>query len=894
MYPVLCSPTYDVRYWTTFANGVLSDAISCEVEENRNGEYELEMQYPITGRHYSKIALRWLIIAKPNYTDEPQPFRIYSISKEIDGVVTINAQHVSYDLSGYVASPFTATGIQDALSKLSSSSVVYPSTITRFTFTSDMSGTQTMSVKHPESVRALMGGVEGSLIDLYGGEWHFNGRTCELLSARGENRGVAIRYGKNMTDLTQEENIDAVYTAVFPYYYSEDTETLVTLTNKVVNVSGTFNHTRILPLDLTAEFSEAPTEAQLQTAAENYITNNQIGTPKVNLTVSFATLSELSERVDLCDTVSVYFDALGVSATAKCIRTKWDVLKDRYIEAELGSARNSLASTIANTFEVKKAIKDGTSQLATVASAIAGKVTGNAGGYIVLHDTNGDGEPDELLILNRATIASATRVIRINNAGIAFSKNGYAGPYSTAWNIDGEFVADFIASGSLQTNSVTIFGDANFTWDNANIQMINPSNTDQIIRFGKYDGTHYGLGFSVDGGTTWTSGFSFDGIRLLGNVGTQARVVIDSDSFDIVDENNVGMCHLGAGTVLDTDGASVDGYFYRLGTRMAGSAGNGAYAVSLGRLNDFSGAYAIVLGYNCKGTGNYSTAIGYLSEATGPNSVAIGTRNSVTAERATCIGSRNANAIPYSVCFGHDNSLSCTSGNSATCIGNGNTIESANSTAFGDANVLQGNGLAYGNLNTITTFAYAFGDENEVSGRYSFVYGMDSVVSGMYVYTLGRQLKVQNNYICVIGKFNTGSQTSTGYALIVGGGTSDTNRADPLILTNGGNMTITGSLTQNSDSRLKTIIGEAPDLSGIRAVRYKWNEKKFEHDNDEHIGYIAQEVEKAAPYLVHEDGSGYKTIDYIGLLCAKVEQLEKTVAGLTKRIAELEGGVPVG
>ena len=227
MYPKLFNA--DATSWASFGIGVLSGAISCDVEENRNGSYELEMTYPVTAPFYDELKLRRLIVAKPNYTDDPQPFRIYDISKPLNGVVTVKAQHISYDLSGFIDAPFEALDLANALTTMVSSNTIYP-TSCPFTFSTDKTGSQAMNVKHPQSVRALMGGVEGSLIDTYGGEWHFDGYSCELKANRGEDRGVLIRYGKNLTDLRQEENNASVYTGVYPYYYNADADTLVTLT----------------------------------------------------------------------------------------------------------------------------------------------------------------------------------------------------------------------------------------------------------------------------------------------------------------------------------------------------------------------------------------------------------------------------------------------------------------------------------------------------------------------------------------------------------------------------------------------------------------------------------------------------------------------------------------
>lgn len=508
MNPVLFSA--DASSWDSFGIGVLSDAISCTVEEERNGKYELEMEYPITGAFYAQIGFRSLIVAKPNFADNPQPFRVYQISKPLNGIVTINAEHISYDLSGYANDTFTAQGIQAAMSGIISGNtrpVNCP-----FIFSSDMSKTQTMSIGYPVSIRAAMGGIAGSMIDVYGGEWHFDGYHCILNAARGTNRGVKILYGKNLTSLVQEANNANVYTAVMPYYYNKDTGDRRVLTEKVVQVPGTFTFQRVLPLDLTSEFEELPSEAQLRTRANKYIEDNSIGVPKVNLTVGFQYLEGLADRIDLCDTVSVGFDALGVSATAKCIRTKWDVLKDRYIEVELGSARKSLAGTIAETSEIAREITKYSSEYKATTERIANTVTGNTGGYIVLNDTDNDGKPDEILIMDSPSKETAVNVIRMNSGGIAFSKTGYNGTYSTAWNINSEFSADFIAAGQLKTNLVEIFGDTNFKWDDANIEIKDPANALRLIRIGKYDGTNYGIGFSIDGGQTWITGLDFTGI----------------------------------------------------------------------------------------------------------------------------------------------------------------------------------------------------------------------------------------------------------------------------------------------------------------------------------------------------------------------------------------------
>lgn len=882
MYPILFE--HDATSWDSFGIGVLSDVITCEVEENRNGPYELEMTYPITGMFFSEIITRRLIVAKPNYTDNPQPFRIYSISKPLNGIVTVKAQHISYDLSGYVDAPFTATGIQAAMSTMLNSLTVTP-TPCPFRLRSNMSGSGVMKVKHPESVRALMGGVEGSLLDNYGGEWRFDGFNCILDSARGADRGVTIQYGKNLTDLQQEENIDKVYTAVYPFYYNDETETLITLPEKTIQAAGTFPFIRIMPLDFSFDFEETPSEAQLRAKAETYLSNNNIGVPDINLTIQFIQLEGFSERVDLCDTVTVKFDRLGISATAKCIRTKWDVLKGRYIEAELGSAKNSFADTIAKSQQITEVIDERSVHFQNVAVKIASKVTGNSGGYIVIHDTDNDGEPNELLILDNENIDDAVHIIRINNSGIAFSKNGYSGPYDTAWNIDGEFVADFIAAGELQTDKVTIFGDSNFTWDGANITMVDPTDQNKMIRFGCYDGTNYGLGFSKDGGTTWVAGFSFNGLRVIRGVDNGAYASIDGDRFDIIDEDGVNITHLGAeDNVYDDDDCTVvaPGNYFRLGTWSPYDANyqyHGNYSFSAGFNNNPHGYASVTIGYANTALRFGSIAIGRGNKTTG-NGIAIGLR--CTSSGAGYSADTSGNRLYFgSVAIGSDvKSLHATAvaigknvevSSGAVGIGCIITSSAPNATAIGYHTHAEGDGAT-----AIGVLTNATGTNSVAIGKTTTASATDSVALGTY-----SEAKGAGQFVC--GRYNV---ASTSYKFILGAGTYQ-ERKNIVTVTGSGNMTIAGTLTQNSDSRLKEVTGEAPDLSCVRAVKFRW--KNEPEDKEEHIGYIAQDVEEVAPYLVGKNDNGFKTLDYIELLCAKVEYLEQKVAKLISRVEELEG-----
>ena len=451
--------------FTTQGIGALKDALSCKVTEERNGGFELEMAYPIDGRHFSEIGQRSLILAKPNPTDDPQPFRVYRITRPIGGVCTIYARHISYDLAGIpVEPPLTANNATAALSALTSQTVI-PSP---FTLDTDMVASGTFRVSVPSSVRQLMGGVEGSIIDVFGGEWRYgyagDPYHIRLMNARGGNNGVEIRYGKNLIDLKQEENIASVYTGVFPYW--ADLEHVVLTEDRVVPVPGSYDFQRILPLDLSGEFLEEPTPAQLEAAATAYVAAAGIGVPDVSLSVSFVPLGQtveyaglaMLEGVSLCDTVRVVFEDLGVDALAKVTKTVYNVLTGRYDSVDIGGARASIANTIAGQASQISQVTNGVPNIYRNAIALAtDKITGNLGGYVVLYDSDNDGDPDELLIMDTPDITTATNVWRFNQQGLAHSSSGYdPAAFNVAITQDGQIVADFVTAGQMSAARISM------------------------------------------------------------------------------------------------------------------------------------------------------------------------------------------------------------------------------------------------------------------------------------------------------------------------------------------------------------------------------------------------------------------------------------------------------
>ena len=457
MIPILFAP--NTTTFTTNGLGRLADAITCTVTEERNGKYELEMEYPVTGIHYSDIQSSAIIYAVPADGKHEQPFRIYRIDKIINGRIKIYAEHITYQANHIPVAPFTATTCAAAMAGLASNAM----SPNPFTLWTDKQTVASYNQEVPETIRARLGGQDGSILDLYGGEFEWDHYTIKLHSSRGSDNGVTLRYGKNITDLSQEHNITTTYTAVCPYYKISEYESCITLPEHYIasDNAGNYPYLRIKTVDMTKEFQDGEdvTVAALREKTRAYIEKNNIGIPKVSIKVSFVALWQTDEykniapleRVNLCDTVTVIFEKLGVSAKAKVTKTVYNVLVDRYNSIELGEAKSTMSEKIVSQ---EKNIESELSNHMQIAIKHATElITGGLGGYVVFK-YNANGKPEEILVMDTPSTDTAVNVIRINRNGIGFSTNGYNGPFRTAWTIDSHFVADFIDTGTLNADLI--------------------------------------------------------------------------------------------------------------------------------------------------------------------------------------------------------------------------------------------------------------------------------------------------------------------------------------------------------------------------------------------------------------------------------------------------------
>lgn len=444
--------------------GHLSDAISCHVKESINGSFELEMVYPVEGRHFEDIQEGRIIYSAHDETGNPQPFDIYRISRPINRKVTVFAKHISYRLNDLVAKPFSADGLQTALAGLSTNVI---SVNNPFTFSSDKTNAGHFEVKVPTAVRSLMGGTEGSIIDVYGGEWEYDHFSCVLRNRRGQDNGVNIRYGKNLTDVKKVTDVTNLWTGIVPYWQgvsTESTEEIVVYYDGVIFSSllhDMYPYDIITAVDASSSFDEPPTAEQLLAWGRTYVQNNaKTGIP-LSVKISFVQLWQTEEYKDIAplqrlrigDTVTIFYEALGVDNVARISGYDYDVLLERYDSMTVGDIVSSLASTIAK--DIKGATKDlPTKTFFELALDRATElITGGLGGHVVIN-RNENGQPNEVLFMNTTDKDTATRVMRINYEGIAFG-SGYNGPFNSAWTtLDGTFDAQNINVINLNAGSI--------------------------------------------------------------------------------------------------------------------------------------------------------------------------------------------------------------------------------------------------------------------------------------------------------------------------------------------------------------------------------------------------------------------------------------------------------
>ena len=345
MIPILYESTETA--FETNGIGRLRDCIECRVVEERNSIYECDFSYPVGGAHYDEIKAGRIIGVTHDESGDVQPFDIVGYSRPIDGIVTFHAVHISYRLTGVLIWSKNVGTLSTAIDKLN--------LLDDFEFSTDFVSTAWCPCFDgiPRSARQLMGGVDGSIIDTYGGEWEFNKWEVILHKARGHKRDFAIRYGINLSDYKEDTDFSQTYNAVKPFW--TDGNGVIVLGDGYKSDDNTFTGRRIMiPLDLSDKFETKPTVDQLNSYALNYVNTVQTTIPNQTIAVDFIRLQDSTEYASLapllscglCDTINVVFPMYGMEGRFKIVKTVWDVLADRYAEMELGTLSTSLSEAL--------------------------------------------------------------------------------------------------------------------------------------------------------------------------------------------------------------------------------------------------------------------------------------------------------------------------------------------------------------------------------------------------------------------------------------------------------------------------------------------------------------------------------------------------------------------
>jgi len=482
MIPILYNR--DETRFVTNGIGRLSDCTRFVVTEERNGIYEAEFDYPITGVHFDEIGIGKIVACTHDDKHDIQPFVIYSRSvPDLNGIVTFNAHHISYRLNDVVVMPYTAGSVADALNGIATNSV----NSNPFTFWTDKTTTAEFTNEVPRNARNMLGGEENSILDVFGGgDYEFDKFTVKLHAHRGQDSDIEIRYSKNLTNLSQTIDDGESYNAVVPYWMGSEGE-LVTLPEKMLVFSGTepqvaylTDHNLIIirtetdepievaytiadaaPMDLSDVFEEQPTAEQLRNAAISRFERSEAWLPNENLTVDFVQLWQTAEfveysalqRVSLCDTVSVYYPQVGISEVKqRVVKVVYDVLMDRYDSIELGQVQTSLGQAIQT--QIMENVPT-TSMMDAAIQYATDLIRGGLGGYVVM-TPGANGYPQEILIMDTPDVDTAVNVWRFNQGGLGHSHSGYQGPFDDiALTQDGKINASMITTGALSANLIT-------------------------------------------------------------------------------------------------------------------------------------------------------------------------------------------------------------------------------------------------------------------------------------------------------------------------------------------------------------------------------------------------------------------------------------------------------
>nr|WP_246582886.1 phage tail spike protein [Clostridium mobile] len=426
----------------------------CVVEEELNGIYELELEHSIDTND------RWQYLVEGNIIKASTPqgdqlFRICRKQKTMNNVF-VNARHIFYDLVDNFLEDVRPTNLNGAgaLEWILSNTQYHHN----FKSTSDIETLNTAYFIRKNPVEAI-----NTVIEKWSGELVRDNYIIKLLTQRGEDRGVTIRYGKNLIGIEEQLDLDSVITKLVPQGFNG-----LLLPERYIDspLINNYPHPKIckfefsnVKIDEENGITEEKAVTELRKVATDWMDKNKIDIPKVNYTVNFVELSKTEkykdyavlERVYLGDIVTVKHEKLGFDLKSKVIKYRWDSIREKYIEIELGNFKENIADSfrdIDKTLnEISDAMEIGKSDLSKAIDNATDLLTTAMSGYVLKRE-------NEILIMDTKDVMTAQKVWRWNVNGLGYSNTGYNGNFELAMTMDGAIVADFITTGVLNANLI--------------------------------------------------------------------------------------------------------------------------------------------------------------------------------------------------------------------------------------------------------------------------------------------------------------------------------------------------------------------------------------------------------------------------------------------------------
>ena len=339
----------DATTFDRLGGGPLSHTIKCTVTENLGQAPELSMELLADDPNLKNIAIGSIIAAAPNKNDPVQGFVVEEMTKPINGVVEIYAVHIAQHRGKLIpVSPFSAADLDSALAAMLSNSVeTNPFTLVRDPGKNNVSATMAPTVPH--SFRELMGGVEGSIIDTYRGEWKYDNLTLTLYNKRGRDNGVRVMYGNNMSDFELEESFswNGSATGVVGYW-SDDEGTVVIGDPQYSALAPLFPYNKTVVMDFSEKWENAPSKSDLETYAQSWI--NGKGAAGATVEVSFDILSvNGAEDIGMGDTIHIYNGQYNFDAESRIVGMTYDVLAEEYTKVTIGDLKTTINQAISET-----------------------------------------------------------------------------------------------------------------------------------------------------------------------------------------------------------------------------------------------------------------------------------------------------------------------------------------------------------------------------------------------------------------------------------------------------------------------------------------------------------------------------------------------------------------